>query len=1002
MLYKYVSIGYAATNLTLAIIIYFKATKSIIVKFYLFLVGCLIAFGASGYWSTVVGTRTGSAIISALGAFLFALFPFFFLHFMIIMVRREDLLQSPLTVMSIYFAGIFSYTLELVGLIPQPILSGSGLSTIGYVFLVTWMSVVFSIGVAILFTFLKGFSDKGMKSNLLVAGFALLLLFLPGPFTESIFNAFFPKNMELYIFTSLLSLVIALYFVFRHKVIVNTLYDAMKSALTFMSDVLFRTDEELNIQFVRGGSISVLEYKESDLVGKNLIELTQQGEIIKAYREKALEGKEEEAVVDVDFVSKSGKTIPLNLSLTVVFETGQLVGFVGVGRDVTERRHSEMLQAALYRLAEITRVTENLNEFCRAIHEVIGQVIPTKNFYIALRDSLSNNLFYPYYENEVFDGHEKQPGLDAFNEQVALSGSPSILMVNESSVKDTVDIEGALRKMPIDWLGVPLKTASGTIGVLGIQNFSGTVRLSESEKNLLSLLSGQIATAIERKQSDEKIREQATLLNKSQDGITLETIDGIITYWNEGAAKIFGWKSDEVIGKKLESVMKEKMSEKADEARACTMKDGEWAGEETMVNRKGNELILNSRWKLLTDTEGKPKTIMRVCTDITERKNLELQFMRAQRLESIGTLAGGIAHDLNNVLSPIMMSVRALKRRLDDAQSEKILQAIESSAKRGADMVRQVLMFGKGARGERVILQPRHVIREVLNIVNETFPRYIRVEHNTPKDLLTVLGDATQLHQVLLNLCVNARDSMPEGGMLEINAENVVLAEDCAKISIDAKPGKYVVISVNDTGSGIPPGLLDKIFEPFFTTKEVGKGTGLGLSTTLAIVKAHGGFMNVHSELNKGSSFKIYLPATELEEIDSAVETDLDRYVGHGEMVLVVDDESSIREIARATLEAYQYQVVLAGDGAEAIAVFVKNMDDIKAIIIDNMMPVLDGKSAISALKRIETDVKIIATSGLQEEVSGIFAEQIDAFISKPFTGEKLLKTIYDVLNETE
>jgi len=998
MLYKYVSIGYATTNLLLAIIIYLRATKSIIVKFYLFLVSCLVLFGACGYFAAFVVGHTAVAIIGALGAFLFALFPFFFLHFMIIMVRREELLQSPLTVTSIYFAGLFSYTFELLGLIPKPVVAGVGLTPAGYVFLVTWMSVVFSIGVAILFTFLKGFSDKGMKSNLIVAGFAFLLLLLPGPFTESIFNAFFPRNMELYIFTSLLSLVIALYFVFRHKIIVNTLYDAMKSALTFMSDVLFRTDDELNIQFVRGGSVSVLDYKENELVGRSLLDLTKQGDVIREYREKAIGGKEDEAVVDVDFISKSGKTVPMNLSLTIVVETGQIVGFVGVGRDVTERRRSEMLQAALYRLAEITRVTENLSEFCRAIHEVVGPLIPTKNFYIALRDKINNKLFYPYYENEVFDGPEKQPGLDAFNEQVTFSGSPSILTVNESSNASAADSGDPLRKAPIDWLGVPLITASGTIGVLGIQNFSTTSRFGDPEKNLLSLLSGQIATAVERKQSDEKIREQATLLNRSQDAITLETTDGIVTYWNEGATKVFGWRSDEVVGKKLASLMEERIPANAVEARNKTLKDGEWAGEMTVLNRTGHELILDCRWKLLTDMEGNPRTIMRVCTDITQRKSLELQFMRAQRLESIGTLAGGIAHDLNNVLSPIMMSVRALKRRLDDDQSERILQAIESSAKRGADMVRQVLLFGRGARGERVVLQPRHVMREIFSIASETFPKSIRVEHNMSKDLWTVLGDATQLHQVLLNLCVNSRDSMPEGGVLTLSAENLMFDEERAKMNIDAKPGKYVGITVSDTGTGIPPGLLDKIFEPFFTTKELGKGTGLGLSTALAIVKAHGGFMSVQSEINRGSSFKIYLPATELEETDSGAEIDLDKHVGHGELILVVDDETSIREIARATLEAYRYRVLLAGDGAEAIAVFVKNMDDIKAIIIDNMMPILDGKSAISALRRMETDVKIIATSGLQEEVP--FSEQIDAFIGKPFTGEKLLKTLHEVLAE--
>lgn len=1002
MLYKYVPIGYAATNLLLALVIFFRASRSLIVRFYLFLVGSLVVFGLCGFFTTVVTSDTVNAVLSAVGAFLFAVFPFFFFHFMIIMVRREELLQSPLTIAFVYFAGLFSYTSELLGLIPKPIVMGVGFSSMGYVFLVTWMSVVFSIGIALLFTFLRGFSDKGMKSNLMIASFALLLLLLPGPFTESIFYAIFPKSMDLYIFiTSLLALVIALYFIFRHKIIVNTLYDAMKSALNFMSDILFRMDDALNIQLVRGGSAAILGYEENELVGKSLFDLTQQSDVIDSYKERAIKKKEDEVVFDVDLLSKDGRPVPMNLSLTVVMDTGQVIGFVGVGRDITERRQSERLQAALYRLAEISRVSENLSEFCEAIHEVIGQLIPSKSFYIALRDETTHCLVYPYYVNEVYNRPEHQPGLDAFNEQVALRGSPSILAVNdETDQQSAAELPEFNRKMPTDWLGVPLKTTSGTIGVLGVQNFSAALRFGELEKNLLSLLSGQIAEAIERKQSDEKIREQAALLNKSQDAIMLEGMDGSVTFWNEGAAAIYGWTAKEVVGKKERDLFKGKILEDALAAQELVLKEGEWTGELISVNRGGSEIILDCRWKLLTDSEGNPKSIMKVCTDITERKKLESQFIRAQRLESIGTLASGIAHDLNNVLSPIMMSVGTLKRRLDDERSKKILQTIESNAKRGADMVRQVLMFGRGAKGERVVLQPRHVLREVMNIVTGTFPKSLNVEHSLSKDLWTILGDPTQLHQVLLNLCVNARDAMPDGGTLTISAENVTLDEDSAKLNIDSKPGKYVVITVSDTGSGIPPGLLDKIFEPFFTTKEVGKGTGLGLSTALAIVKAHNGFMNVYSEVNRGSSFKVYLPATELVEKPTPSEADLDQYVGHGELILVVDDESSIREIARATLEAYGYRVLVAADGAEAIAIFVKNMDSVRAVIVDNMMPVMDGKSTVAALKRIEADVRIIATSGLQEEMSGSFSEQIDAFINKPFTGGKLLSTVYEVLSE--
>ncbi len=1002
MLYKYVSIGYTATNLLLALIIYLKGAKTTIVRFYAFLVISLVAFGSCGFLATTHLSSDVGALVTAIAAFLFALFPFFFLHFMIVMVRREELLRSPVTLTFVYFGGLFSYTFELLGMLPKPVVVGAGLSMMGYLFFVTWMSVVFSIGIALLFTFLRGFSDKGQKSNLLIGGFALLLLLFPGPFTESIFVAFFPKTLGIYFVSSLLSLVIALYFVFRHKIIVNTIYDAMKSAVTFMGDVLFRTDDILNIQLVRGGAAALLGYNENEMVGKSLLDLTPQPDLIRMHRDRVLDGKEEQAVIDLDLLSKRGLSVPVNLSLSAVVETGQVIGFVGVGRDMTERRRSEMLQAALYRLGEITRTTENLREFSKETYDIIYHLIPTNNFYLGVRDAMTGELVYPFYTNELYNLPGKHPGIDAFNEQVMLSGNPSILTINEARELGEREEQVVGRKMPTDWIGVPLKTGSGTIGIIGIENYSPVTKFGNEEENILSLLSGQIAAAIERKQSDEKILEQAALLNKTQDAVILEAIDGTIMFWNQAAYKIFGWTSEEALGKKLSDLYRNLSFFPLSFARESVLKEGEWSGEVVRSNRAGAEVVLDCRWKLLYDGDGNPKSIMQVCTDVTEKKKLEAQFMRAQRLESIGTLAGGIAHDLNNVLSPIMMAVRTLKLKLTDEDSEKILQALESSAKRGADMVRQVLMFGRGAQGDRLVLQPRHVIREIVNIATETFQKSILIQQSVPKDLWTVMGDATQIHQVLLNLCVNARDAMPDGGVLEVTADNVVLNEDLAKINIDAKKGKYVVITVKDSGRGIPPNLLDKIFEPFFTTKEIGKGTGLGLSTALALVKGHGGFLNVYSEINRGSSFKVFLPATDLVEPGTPIEFDMDRFVGHGELILVVDDESSIREIARATLEAYGYKVVVARDGAEAIAVFAKNMGKIKLVIIDNMMPVLDGKSAIPALRRMETAAKIIATSGFQQEATGIIPDQIDGFLGKPFTGEMLLTTVHEILNDQD
>lgn len=242
-----------------------------------------------------------------------------------------------------------------------------------------------------------------------------------------------------------------------------------------------------------------------------------------------------------------------------------------------------------------------------------------------------------------------------------------------------------------------------------------------------------------------------------------------------------------------------------------------------------------------------------IVRDVTERKKLESQLLRAQRMESIGTLAGGMAHDLNNLLTPMMLSLKMLKEKLTDEKSQLLLTILENNSQRGADLIKQVLSFSRGVEGERNPLQAKYIISEIEKIAKETFPKKIEIRTDIQKDLSIISGDATQLHQVLMNLCVNARDAMPYGGTLNISAENFLVDVNYARMNTEAKVGTYVVITVSDTGTGIPPPILDRIFEPFFTTKEPGKGTGLGLSTAQAIVKSHGGFINVYSAVGKAS-----------------------------------------------------------------------------------------------------------------------------------------------------
>jgi PAS domain S-box-containing protein len=389
--------------------------------------------------------------------------------------------------------------------------------------------------------------------------------------------------------------------------------------------------------------------------------------------------------------------------------------------------------------------------------------------------------------------------------------------------------------------------------------------------------------------------------------------------------------------------------------------------------------------------------------DLTERKKLEHQFLRAQRMESIGTLAGGIAHDLNNILAPILMSIDILKSTTDTPQTREILETIEISAKRGADIVRQVLSFARGIEGERIEIQTKHLLKDLEAIIKDTFPKDIRLQFSVPNDTWTVLGDPTQAHQVLLNLCVNARDAMPNGGSLVIAVNNVVLDEQYAAMNMQAKAGRFVNINVTDSGTGIPQKLIEKIFEPFFTTKEVGKGTGLGLSTVMAIIKSHEGFVNVYSEPGKGTTFKIYLPATDSSSEAAKVQTgavSLPR--GNGELVLLVDDEASMRTITSQTLQAFGYRVMTATDGADAVAIYLAHRKDVAVVLTDMMMPVMDGPAMIHALMRINPEIKIIATSGLNANggLTKVSEIRIKHFLTKPYTAGTLLKTLRATLDE--
>ena len=594
------------------------------------------------------------------------------------------------------------------------------------------------------------------------------------------------------------------------------------------------------------------------------------------------------------------------------------------------------------------------------------------------------------------------------------SASLAILAVNDAALAQYGYSREEFLRLRLSDLRLPEEEEALQKALTGPRapaHFSGEFRHCTKEGTLINVLiysspllwngtAARMVTAIdvtERKRSEERLRQQSEIIDRAHDAIIMRNYDDQrIVFWNKGAERLYGWTAEERIGLSEATTL----ANRADVDRVLNSlhETGEFHGELKQFTKTGDELIAEVRATLVRDDQGAPRSILVICTDVTEQKHLEMQLLRAQRLESIGTLASGVAHDLNNILTPILMGADSIDDQ-GDPDVRAALDLILASAHRGASVVKQVLTFARGIEGERVRTNPRHLIEEMADIARSTFPKTIEIRTNYPKELWSVAGDPTQLHQVLLNLAVNARDAMPQGGTLEIAAENIELDETAAAKMPEGKPGAYVLLRVSDSGAGMSQDTVEKIFHPFFTTKEIGKGTGLGLSTTLGIVKSHDGFIVVESAPGRGTTFRVFLPASDVQlSAAEAAKTDIAR--GRNEQILVIDDEEIIRFVTKSILEENGYQVLEAKDGPEALAVFRQAGDAIQLILTDLMLPQMDGGALVHELRKIDPSVPIIVSTGADDPQiqSALEASGVEHFLGKPYGRDQLLAMVDNVL----
>ncbi len=766
-------------------------------------------------------------------------------------------------------------------------------------------------------------------------------------------------------------------------------------------------DQELRILRINGEFTRLFGFTADEVAGKRLdllivppdryAETAWIGECIKTESKLSLETRRQR---------KDGSLVEVLLSTSPVILNGKRVGAYASYRDITEQKRAEELNAALYAIAARSQSAEDLQQFFAAIHNIVGQLMNARNFYISLYDPQSQLLSFPYFVDEQDPTPTPKPLGRGLTEYVLRSGEPLLAtpaVFEELMRRGEVELIGA---SSLDWLGVPLKSGTTCIGALVVQSYNENARFGERDREILKFVSQQLAAAIEHKRYEEALRRSEarsrSLILSAAFGICRCTLGGRFLDVNPALITMLGHGSVEDLlqldVRREVFVNPKELDRLAGDYRYA----GSLNGVEVQWKRKdGRVIIVRLSGCAASSTDEPGEVVLElIAEDITDRRQLEEQLRQAQKMDAVGRLAGGVAHDFNNLLMVINGYTEVLLEQLDKSSPmHHKVQSIQQAADRAATLTRQLLAFSRKQLLELKVIDVNRVIGDMERLLRPLIGENIELVTRLSTQTGHTRADAGQLEQVIMNLVVNAKDAMPEGGKLTVQSSDVTVRQNFSEHRF-IQPGRYAVISVADTGHGMDAETQSRIFEPFFTTKEKGKGTGLGLSTVYGIVKQSSGYVFAESELGAGTTFYVYLPRVEESAEELSPAKSQQNEAGGCETVLLVEDEESVRELVRLTLASRGYHVLEAENGECGLRIAESFKEHIDILITDVVMPGIGGRELARKLLLLRPAISVLYLSGYTEDAvvtRGVLGPRT-AFLQKPFTLQNLAKKVREVL----